>query len=330
MKKLSIITVAAIAVAASLSSAETRDVTLFSWLHIEPGVRPGGFGKTFTGLADDVNASFYNPGGLALQEKNGITVMHEPRGVGELDDMFYDYVALSYKTGKYGTFCGDIIYSDAGRSDITDLQNNVLGSMHSYGAAPSLYWSYPLAPNLGVGAGVTYVYEHLTDLDGGVNSQVLGNAGVLYKTPLKGLSSGLAFTNVGQNQSGTRLNEKKQQEEVVSWPPPRTMRFGLGYKILSNDLNDLTAVADGSKLLMNLGDGMGEELGQAVYSGGAEYMYAKMVAVRAGYYRDKAGEINGLTLGFGFSYKHLSFDYARVPEGEAFGDRHRFAVGYLF
>jgi hypothetical protein len=330
MRKITLIFIAATLVAAAGSWAETRDVTLFAWLYIEPGSRPGGVGKTFTGLADDVNASFYNPGGLALQDKNGVTVMHEPRGFGELKDMFYDYVALSYKTGKYGTLGMDIIYSDAGKSDITDTENNFLGTMHSYGAAPSVFWSYPLSPSLGVGAGVTYVYEHLTDLEGGVNDQVLGNAGVLYKTPLKGLSSGLAFTNVGQNQSGTRIDEKKRQEYVVSWPPPRTVRFGLGYKILSTDLNDLTAVADASKLLMNFDESLGDELGQGVYSGGAEYVYAKMVAVRAGYYRDKVGVINGLTLGFGFSYKDLSFDYARVPEGEAYGDRHRFAVGYLF
>jgi hypothetical protein len=330
MRKIPIVTIAALAVAAGGAAAVTPDVTLFSWLHIEPGVRPGGLGKSFTGLADDVNASFYNPGGLSLLEKNGITVMHEPRGVGELNDIFYDYVAFSYKAGKYGTFGADLIYSDAGKSVITDEQNNEYGFMHSYGTAPSLFWSYPLTANVGVGAGVTYVYEHLTDFPGGVNDQLLGNAGVLYKTPLKGLSGGLAFTNVGPNQTGTRINEKKQQEEVVSWPPPRTMRLGVGYKILSSDLNDLTAVVDGSKLLMNLGDGLERELGQAVYSGGGEYIYAKMVAVRAGYYRDKDGEINGLTLGFGFAYKYLSFDYARVPEGEAFGDRHRFAVGYLF
>lgn len=329
MKKTTLIIIAAALLAAGASRAETPDVTLFSWLYIEPGSRPGGVGKSFTGLADDVNASFYNPGGLALQEKNGVTVMHEPRGVGELSDIFYDYVAFSYKTGKYGTFCTDIIYSDAGKSLITDEQSNEYGYMHSYGAAPSLYWSYPLSANLGVGAGVTYVYEHLTDLPGGVNDQILGNAGVLYKTPVKGLSGGLAFTNVGQNQSGTRLNENNQQIEV-SWPPPRTVRLGVGYKVLSTDLNDLTAVGDMSKLLMNFNEGFGDELGQAVYSGGAEYIYAKMVAVRAGYYFDKAGEIKGLTLGFGFSYKNLSFDYARVPEGEAFGDRHRFAVGYLF
>ena len=308
--------------------AETRDNPLFVWLLIEPGSRPGGLGKTFTGLADDVNASYYNPGGLALQEKNGATVMHEPRGTGDLKDMFYDYVAFGYRTGKYGTACMDVIYTDAGKIPMTDLEGRTIGVMHSYMAAPSLYWSYPIRKGLGVGAGLTFAYEHLTDLPGGVNQQLLFNAGVLYQTPLKGLSGGLTFNKLGTNESGTRVNKEKQPVEA-SWPPPRTVRLGLGYKILSTDLNDLTLAADASKLLMNLKEHLDDELGQAVYSGGAEYIYAKMVAVRAGYYRDRVGEIKGLTLGFGFAYKGLSFDYGRVPEG-GFGDRSRFAVGYLF
>jgi hypothetical protein len=328
MKKAIIILVAGGIAAAAPTWAETKDVPLFVWLYIEPGSRPGGLGKAFTGLADDVNASFYNPGGLALQEKNGITVMHEPRGTAELKDIFYDYVAFAYRTGKYGTLCFDVIYSDAGKSDITDDTGRVLGVMHSYGAAPSLYWSYPVRKDLGVGAGLTFAYEHLTDLPGGVDQQLLFNGGVLYKTPLKGLSGGLAFANLGTNKTGTRVDKEKQEVEA-SWAPPRTMRLGLAYKVFSNALNDLTLAADGSKLLMNLNDGLSEEFGQAVYSGGTEYMYAKMVAVRAGYYRDRWGVIEGLTLGFGFAYKGLSFDYARVPEG-IFGDRHRFAVGYVF
>jgi hypothetical protein len=330
MKKLTIIiTVAAIS-AAVPSWAETRDVPQFVWLIIEPGARPGGIGKTFTGLADDVNASYYNPGGLALLEKNGISVMHEPRGSAGLEDMFYDYVVFAHRAGNYGTFCFDVIYNDAGKSPGTDDQGRETGiMMHSYMTAPSLYWSYPLRKDLGVGAGLTYAYQHLADIPGGTDQQLLFNAGVLYQTPLKGLSGGLAFTNLGTNKTGTRTTEEEEEVEV-SWAPPRAVRLGLAYKVFSSDLNDLTVAADGSKLLMNLDDGLGGEFRQGVYSGGAEYMYAKMVAVRAGYYGDREGEIKGLTLGFGFAYKGLSFDYARVPEGEAFGDRHRFAVGYLF
>lgn len=328
MNRLTIIITVAAIFAAVPTWAETEDIPLFLWLLIEPGSRPGGIGKAFTGLADDVNASFYNPGGLALLDKNGISVMHEPRGTGDLKDIFYDYAAFAYRAGKYGTVCFDVIYSDAGKIPMTDDNNRVLGQMHSYGAAPSLYWAYPVRKDLGVGAGLTYAYEHLADLPGGVDQQLLFNGGVLYKTPLKGLSGGLAFTNLGTNKTGMEVNEENEEIEV-SWPPPRTMRLGLAYKILSSNLNDLTVAADGSKLLMNLDDRLSEEFGQAIYSGGAEYIYAKMVAVRAGYYRDRWGEIKGLTLGFGFAYTGLSFDYGRVPEG-GFGDRHRFAVGYVF
>jgi hypothetical protein len=308
---------------------ETRDVTRFAFLQIEPGARPGGFGKSFTGLADDVNASYYNPGGLALQERSGVTLMHEPRSTAETHDMFYDYVAFAYCTEGYGTFCVDAIYSDAGRSEITDVDENVLGVMHIYDVAPSAYWSYPVFGDLGVGAGLTYAYQHLADVPGGVDQQLLFNGGVLYRAPVKGLSGGFAFTNLGPNKAAARTGEE-EEGTGVSWPPPRTLRLGLAYKAFSDELNDLTVAADGSKLLMNLDDRFEEELGQAVYSGGLEYVYAKIVAVRAGYYRDRWGAVRGLTLGFGFNYKGISFDYGRVPEGEVFGDRHRFAVGYQF
>ncbi len=181
-------------------------------------------------------------------------------------------------------------------------------------------WSYSVFPFLGAGAGLAYAYEHLTDMEGGVQQQLLANAGLLYKPPLKGLTCGLAFTNAGLNRKAGG----------ASFPPPRALRLGVSYKIFSNEINDLLVAADGSKLLMNFTDSLADELGQAVYSGGVEYVYAKMVAIRAGYYSDKAGDKRGMSLGFGFTYRGISFDYAMVPEGKVFDDRHRFGVGYVF
>jgi hypothetical protein len=88
MRKFTII-IAGLAVAAPCAVwAATPDVPTFVWLLIEPGSRPGGMGKSFTGLADDINAPYYNPGAVALHEKNGVTLMHEPRGAEGIDDMF--------------------------------------------------------------------------------------------------------------------------------------------------------------------------------------------------------------------------------------------------
>jgi len=234
--------------------------------------------------------------------------------------MFYDYVAGAFHFGKYGSLGAAVTYHDAGKTEIKDEQGHTLGYMHSYGVAPAVNWSYRLFPFLGVGAGLAYAYEHLTDMEGGVQQQLLANAGVLYKPPVKGLTGGLALTNAG-------LNRKTGD---ASFPPPRALRLGLSYKIFSNDLNDLLVAADGSKLLMNFDDSFADELGQGVYSGGAEYIYAKMVAIRAGYYSDRAGDKKGMSLGFGFAYRGISFDYAMVPEGRVFLNRHRFGVGYVF
>jgi len=315
------------ALASSLAWADA-DPVLFSVLLIEPGARQGGFGKAFTGVADDATAVYYNAGGLALQEKNSVNVMHEPRGSGDLKDMFYDYVSLTYRFGKFGTLGAALTYNDAGSTDALDEQGRSLGyKMRSYLVAPTVLWSYPIFPSLGVGAGITYVYEHLTDEN--VLQKPLANAGIFYRSPIKGLNGGVSFNYLGTNDTSTTSGDNDTQVEN-SYPPPRNVRLGVSYKVLSTDLNDLLATADGSKLLMNFDDSLADELGQGVYSGGAEYTYAKMVSVRTGYYWEKAGRIKGLTLGFGFAYHGFSFDYARVPEGEAFGDRHRFAVGYAF
>jgi len=311
------------------SFAETRDTTDLVWLIIEPGGRPGGIGKTFTGVADTPEAAYYNCGGLALLEKNGVTVMHEPRGAGELKDMFMDYMAGAYRS-KYGTFAGTVNYHNMGKSDWLDDQGQFLGYLHSYGVAASAYWSYPLRPDLGLGAGFTYAYQHLSDQAGGTLGLPLVSAGVLYKTPLKGLDAGLAFNDMWKNR----------ESEGKVYAAPRQARLGLSYKALSTEKNDILVAADMSKLLMNFKEAddenaepkvdLSREISQAVYSGGIEYTYAKMVSVRGGYYYDFYGVLKGMTLGVGFAYRGFGFDYSRIPEGEFFGEQNRFGVSYAF
>ena len=330
MKSITTLVLAALVALPALSAAATRDSFLFAFLYMEPGGRPGGLGKSFTAVADDTNAGFYNPGGYALQEKNGVSVMHEPRGTGDLKDMFYDYVGMTYGFGKYGRLGATVTYHNSGKIQKTNDQGEVTGYMHAYDVAPSVYWSYALLPEkLGVGAGLTYAYEHLTDEPGGVQQQPLFNAGVFYRTPLPRLNVGAAFVNLGTNVKGTR-DDSSGETVTYSSPPPRTVRLGVAYTPLSNAMNDLLVTADGSKLLMNLDEGFSTELGQGVYSGGVEYKYAKMVSIRGGYYYDFYGEITGLALGFGFAYKGIGFDYARIPEGSQFENRNRFAVSYTF
>lgn len=308
--------------------AATSDVVLYANLLIEPGGRAGGLGKTFTGVADDPLATYYNAGGLALQEHSAISFMHEPRNVAGTDAMFMDYVAGSFRT-RYGTFALAVNYLNAGKSDRADDQGQITGTIHSYYADPSLFWSYEVLPNLGVGAGLTYAYQHLTDEKGGTADTPLASVGVLYRTPLKGLNAGLAANNLW-------ADEKRGE---ASYQPPRQGRLGVSYLAISNEKNDLLVAADVSKLLMNFREkskttekavfDIGTEICEAVYTGGVEYTYAKIISVRTGYYYDFYGEMTGLTLGAGIAYRKIGFDYARIPEG-GFGEQNRFGVNFVF
>jgi hypothetical protein len=315
----------AFSISAPLSFGETRDVPEMVWLTLDPGGRPGGMGRAFAGVADDVNSTYWNPGGLANLEKNEITVMHEPRGVEGLGGMYYDYAAFAHPTDKYGTFAFSLVFLDAGKSDRTDNDGRILGTIHSYFFAPWFSWGYPLLPSLSVGASYRVAYQHLSDDPGASDTAHLFDFGMLYKTPLNHLNLGVSFTNIGPSKK--RVTSSNTEQKI---PMPRMLRVGVSYKFLEDDLNDLLATFETSKLLMNLNEGLGTELDQAVYSGGMEYWYADIVAVRAGYYYDEYGEIKGINLGFGISYYGLSFDYARVHEGDLFRDNHRFTVGYKF
>ena len=63
----------------------------------QPGVRPQAMGNAFVAVADDVNAIYYNPAGLALVEKNQVQVMHS-----DLYGLGIDYNYIAFTQGKYG------------------------------------------------------------------------------------------------------------------------------------------------------------------------------------------------------------------------------------
>ena len=65
-----------------------------------------------------------------------------------------------------------------------------------------------------------------------------------------------------------------------------------------------------NKILVGLGDGFGEELKQVTLHGGAEFMYANIIAFRGGYIHDEEGKLKTFTFGVGLYLKNtLKFDF---------------------
>jgi hypothetical protein len=294
--------------------------TALVWLGMDPGGRPSGMGKAFVGVADDSNATYYNPGGLCFAVKKQVSFMHEPRSItGGASDMYYDFGSFIFPTKKYGTFGIGFLYHEMGKSEETDDQGNVIGTIHSYGFAPWISYGYKVLDRLGVGGNLRVSKEHLADTVGGSVTAFSFDLGLLYKVPFPfgKLSAGLSFLNLGPN---IRHDE----------PLPRRLQIGLGYKIMEDPMNDLLLAMDISKELVALDDGLAMELRQTVQKIGVEYFYRDIVGFRLGYYRDAYGEISGATLGFGVRYFGFEFDYARIPEGRAYGSENRFSLAYVF
>jgi hypothetical protein len=282
------------------------------WSALDPGARPGALGRAYTALADDAEATYWNPGALGFLKKLEFTVTHEPRGVASNNEMFFDYGAFVYPT-PWGTFALSLQYHNMGESDRTDEQGNFLGTMHSYGINP--WFSYGktfLDDKLGIGASVKYDYEHLFTGEGGTSSAICFDLAGQYR-PFTWFRTGLAITNIGPTIDGSML--------------PRTMRIGVASNLIKDKFNDLNLSADVHKVMVNLHDSFTKELAQAAYCGGAEYFYFDLVGVRLGYYYLKYGDIMGLSFGAGVRYAGFSFDYANLPEG-GFGEENRFTLNY--
>ena len=63
----------------------------------EPGVRPVALGGAFVAVADDVNAIFYNPAGLAKIKKQQVQITHT-----DLFGLGIDYNYIAYAQSKLG------------------------------------------------------------------------------------------------------------------------------------------------------------------------------------------------------------------------------------
>jgi hypothetical protein len=74
------------------------------------------------------------------------------------------------------------------------------------------------------------------------------------------------------------------------------------------------------------------EFRELIFNTGIEYVYNKMFALRAGFIYDREGDVMNPTIGFGFIYKGLGFDFAYTggKEGHPLANTMRYSLRYEF
>ncbi len=292
---------------------------------IPPGARSAGMGDVGTGVADDINALFWNPGGLAYQADRQATLSYS-RWLPQFQaDLFYAYGAYTqYWEQLDGTVGGSFLLMNLGEYERTDSRGNFLGRFRSFEFAVSVAYATLLSEDLGGGIQFRYIQSNLaSDVQGesGVGRSVAFDFGLLWRPrslQLFGndwgdrLSVGFNLQNVGPS-----ITYAQQAD-----PLPTMLRLGASAIVLQDEFNQLTLAIDIGKLLVYRDETGSDKIPRSFITAwknpgvetsfGLEYWYEQLVALRAGYFTEptRLGDRQYYSFGAGIRYDIFGMDFS--------------------
>lgn len=318
------------------------------FLLISPGARSAGMGESFVSVADDANATYWNPAGLAFQERMSISLMHANWLPQLASDLYYDYASAVKPIGGIGTAGLAVTFINLGEQIITGENDPTeLGRFSSYELAVAGSFGTKLGTNNSAGVALKFIYSNLAPQLDNTSQKGDGNA-TAFAVDLSYLHKNLLvdYLNFGVNL--TNLGPKITYVDAAQADPlPTNLRIGLSYQLIRQEFNRLTVATEVNRLLIAFDDegkALGvipgifkafsdepssAELKHFIYNVGAEYWYNNFVALRSGYHYDQTGRVKYVTFGAGLKYSSLNLDFGYVSAGEGhpLSDTMRFSLG---
>ena len=293
-------------------------------LYIHPGGRPAGMGDAFVSIADDANAIWWNPGGLAfLEQTYNVALMHSQL-VPDWDDVYYEYAAYAQKIEGLGTIGASLIYLTYGEQQATTADDpNPFRTFHSYEVIPSIAYGAAIGDNIGIGVNLKFIYVDLAPAEVTIEGQqgsgttFAADLGVLWRLMDGRWNVGGNLQHVGPKIAYIDEDQKD--------PLPRNIKLGTSYKVIDDEMNRLIVSLDYNKSLVIVEDIADMSTG-VIINAGAEYRYYDLFALRGGYVYDEDGKIKDFSFGLGLNYRNLSFDVANVPQAEGLKRPFRFSL----
>ncbi|MFH1563557.1 MAG: PorV/PorQ family protein [Nitrospirota bacterium] len=279
------------------------------FLKLGQGARANAMGESFVAVADDINALYWNPAGIAQIKERQATFMYSDW----LEEIKYNYLAYIHPTQIMGGIMGGAVtLLDSGSIDkygddpdgVGPLKPPKLGTFDGKDIAVSVSYAKEMMPNCSLGATVKYIQMKI---DGKKSTGFGLDVGCLYKPKVENLTLGAVVQNFGP-KLGAFVSEKDSL--------PLNFKVGGAYKLLDKALTlalDINFPSD-NDTNFNLG---------------GEYWIKEMVAIRAGYktLTKDALKSSDLTFGAGFKMPGTGFglDYAYCDYDDL-GDTHRVSL----
>jgi outer membrane protein OmpA-like peptidoglycan-associated protein len=269
---------------------------VFPLLKIGQGPRAAAMGESFTGLADDATAVYWNPSGLSQLSRCEIAISHQEWFADIKDELVHAALPLGHGVLGLG-----LLY--AGEPDVRywDDQTQSFETFLAWSSMLSVGYGLPLSDKYRIGATLTGLYADNKIESGAGGTISVGAMG----EPIPNLGIGIAARHLGA-MSYAGVTEKLPMEVGVG----ASYKFGL-FKMT---LDGVFALLDNTPNVRY----------------GVEYTPFKPLSLRLGYRTgpfdpNSLGYINGLTGGIGLSLSGFTLDYAFVPYGEL-GLTHRIGL----
>lgn len=307
MKKRSIVLALLFSALITAANAELAEIGI-NPLRMELGGRPLGMGAAFAGLADDMNAVLYNPGGLAWAKGVSLTIQ-DPQNISALQ---------AYPNGE-GSSVGLAIVKTT-LSDVpiqggaANSESNVV--IFSYGTKltfiPALY-NNPFFKRLGIGVSIKGLAGQTLRRTGMIDRSASGwdaDLGVLWK--------GSEWWSVGASLQNI-LPMKTLGGGVIRWDVggeegiPSIIKIGGAAKLISD--MDAPIFMEGKELLLSAEMDLNSSKATLMRVGG-EFNFNRRFYLRGGVMQQSSaqGESTDINVGAGMRFEEWGIDIAHYRE----------------
>jgi hypothetical protein len=309
--------------------------TVGAFLRIEPGSRGAALGNAGVALPDGIEAVYYNPGAIGLQDRAAVQYTHSFWYA----DINYDYAAFTLPVNGTSAFFASVTALNSGEIDVRTV-DQPLGTGERYDVANvalGLGYGRRITSRFAAGLKVSLASEriwhtsnHMFAFDLGTVYR-LSEGGAILAFSLANLGSRVRYSggdlaiqydpNVDQHGNNSALPAEQYTDR---FPLPGIFRLGLSVPyVMSPD----------SRFLF-LGEALHPNDNSESANLGVEWIGYDLLALRAGYQTlfDKASDL-GLTAGFGvqgyLGSNRYQLNYAWAAH-DYLQDTHRFTLVLVF
>jgi long-subunit fatty acid transport protein len=271
------------------------------FLKLGQGARAIGMGESFCAVADDINALYWNPAGIAQIQERQCTFMYSDW----LVEIKYNYLAYVHPEKILdGIMGGAITLLDSGSIERRDKDGNLKGTYDGQDIALAVSYARQLMENCSLGATLKYIQMKI---DGKKSTGLALDVGCLYKPEIENLTLAAVVQNFGP-----KLSAFDKEKDGL----PTNLKVGGAYKLLDNALTlglDINFPSD-NDTNFNLG---------------VEYWFREIMAIRAGYKTLTKDELKSSDLTFGAGFRlpgtGIGIDYAYCDYDDL-GGTHRVSL----